>query len=165
MIKPDRIGHVVIKVRDLDRSVEFYTQVLGLDVMNNSEVPGVMKVAFLSCGRRDHHELGLLEVGPNAPAAEAAGVGMSHFAFRLKDQAALEAAYADLKAHDARVHFTVNHGVANSIYLFDPDGNELEVYADNPPEVFEHMPNSYMGTDKLAFAPNEIGIMEAMQGG
>lgn len=165
MIKPDRIGHVVIKVRDLERSLEFYTRVLGLDIMNKSEVPGVMKVAFLSCGGRDHHELGLLEIGADAPAADAASVGMSHFAFRLKDQESLEAAYADLKANDARVHFTVNHGVANSIYLYDPDGNELEVYADNPPEVFEPMPNAYMGTDKLPFAPNEIGIMEAMQGG
>jgi catechol 2,3-dioxygenase len=106
----------------------------------------------------------LAEVGADAPPAEPRSVGMAHFAFRMQDQDALEAAYAELKSSGTEIHYTVNHGVANSIYFFDPDGNELEVYADNPPEVVDAMPNPYTGTDKLPFAPHDRGIVEAMQG-
>ena len=61
MIKPERIGHVVLKVRNLARSRQFYAELLGLDLMY--EIPGM---AFLASHRRDHHEIGLMEVGEAA---------------------------------------------------------------------------------------------------
>jgi catechol-2,3-dioxygenase len=65
MIVPDRIGHVVIKVRDLERSRNFYTDVIGLKLM--MEAPKI-KMAFFASNGRDHHELGCIEVGPMRPA-------------------------------------------------------------------------------------------------
>ena len=59
MIHPDRIGHIVLKVRSLERSRPFYTEVLGLEVMK--ELPEV-KMVFLASNRRDHHEIALAEV-------------------------------------------------------------------------------------------------------
>jgi len=68
MIKAERLGHVVLKVRDLQRSRKFYTEVLGMDVM--MEVAAIPAV-FLANNRRDHHEIALFEVGPEAEGLRA----------------------------------------------------------------------------------------------
>ena len=63
MIRPERIAHVVIKVRDLERSKKFYTEVLGMQVMKDTpEIRGV----FLANHTRDHHEIALFQIGPDA---------------------------------------------------------------------------------------------------
>jgi catechol-2,3-dioxygenase len=67
MIVPDRIGHVVIKVRDIERTRKFYTDVMGLTVM--MEIPKI-KMAFFASHGRDHHELGCVEVGAEAPGPQ-----------------------------------------------------------------------------------------------
>ena len=59
---------------------------------------------------------------------------MAHVAFRLKTEKELSAAYRELKDRDVPITLTVNHGVTKSVYFLDPDGNELEVYSDNPAE-------------------------------
>ena len=64
MIVPDRIGHVVIKVRDIERSRKFYTEVMGLQLM--MELPKI-KMAFFASNGRDHHEIACMEVGADAP--------------------------------------------------------------------------------------------------
>jgi catechol-2,3-dioxygenase len=74
-ILPERIGHVVIKVRNLERSRKFYTEVLGMDVM--MDIPAVRGV-FLANNRRDHHEVALLEVVPEAAALQAKQIGLAH---------------------------------------------------------------------------------------
>jgi catechol 2,3-dioxygenase len=160
MIRPDRIGHVVIKVRDLERSKRFYREVLGLDLMGELATP---RISFLAANRNDHHEIGLLEVGPEAPDASPAAVGLVHIAFRLKNDDELVAAYRELKERGVRIHFTVDHGVTKSVYFFDPDGNELEVYSDNSPEEIAAFENAYAGMEKLGFAPEEPGLGEIFQ--
>ncbi len=157
MIRPQRIAHVVIKVRDLDRSKKFYMDVMGLDLMGEIPQP---RVAFLAAHRRDHHEIGLLEVGPQAGDPKPSDVGLVHIAFRLETEQELVAAYRELKERDVKIHFTVDHGVTRSVYFFDPDGNELEVYVDNTPERIAAMPNAYAGLEKLDFAPNELGMRD-----
>jgi catechol 2,3-dioxygenase len=92
MIRPERIGHVVIKVRNLERSRKFYTEVLGMDVM--MEIPAIHGV-FLANNRRDHHEIALFEVGPEAAGLQAKQIGLAHIAFRLRTEAELRAATAD----------------------------------------------------------------------
>jgi catechol 2,3-dioxygenase len=161
MIKAERIGHVVLKVRDLKRSRKFYTEVLGMEVMKEISQPSIV---FLANNRRDHHEVGLLEVGPQAAGPRDSDIGLLHVAFRLRSEADLRAAYKELKDNDVPISFTVNHGITKSIYFRDPDGHELEVYYDNPPEEYAKMPNSYMGMDKLDFAPDDPGLAEVMAG-
>ncbi|MGH7907367.1 MAG: VOC family protein [Candidatus Binataceae bacterium] len=159
MIHPDRIGHVVIKVRDLDRSVKFYTEVMGLELMGR--VPE-FKIAFLASNRRDHHEIGLMEVGEGAEESKFAQVGLLHVAFRMKNYEELSAAYKELSARGIRINATVDHGVAKGVYFPDPDGNELELYIDGNPEEYGKWPNGYAGREKLDFAPDAPGLVSSI---
>jgi catechol 2,3-dioxygenase len=118
MIVPDRIGHVVIKVRDIERSRDFYTDVMGLTVM--MEVPK-MKMAFFASHGRDHHELACVEVGADAPGPQKGEIGLVHIAFRLRDEEHLRAAYRELKEKHVPIVSTVDHGITKSIYFRDPD--------------------------------------------
>jgi len=160
MIKPERIGHVVIKVRELERSKKFYMETLGLQLM--MELPP-LKMAFFASNGRDHHELAIAEVGADAPSPQPKQVGLVHIAFRLNDEDHLRAAYKEFKEKNVPIVFTVDHGITKSIYFRDPDGNQLEVYCDNPPEYIAQMKeNRYLGMDKLDFAPNEPGLKDAV---
>jgi catechol 2,3-dioxygenase len=159
MIRPERIGHVVIKVRNLERSKKFYTEVVGLDLMG--EVSR-FRIAFLASNRRDHHELGLLEVGDDAPEAQFRQPGLLHVAFRLPDYETLRAKYAELKAHGVKVNATTDHGVALGVYFPDPDGNEIEFYVDGTPDHIAEFDNPYAGTGKLDFASDEPGLLDAL---
>ncbi len=161
MIVPDRIGHVVIKVRDLERSREFYTQVVGLQQM--MDLPQ-LKMAFFASNGRDHHELACIEVGKDADAQHLLEIGLQHVAFRLRDEDHLRAAYQEFKKCDVPIDFTVDHGVTKSIYFRDPDGHQLEVYCDNPPEYLAKIrTNIYAGMKKLDFAPNEPSIADFLR--
>jgi catechol 2,3-dioxygenase len=159
MIRPDRLGHLVIKVRDLERSKKFYSEVMGLELMG--EVPQ-FKIAFLSANRNDHHELGLLEVGPEADGGKFEQVGLLHFAFRMKTYNELGEAYRELKAHGVEVVATTDHGVARGVYFKDPDGNEMELYVDGDPVAFGKWENAYAGVEKLDFAEDSPGLMDSV---
>ncbi|MGD0579863.1 MAG: VOC family protein [Bryobacteraceae bacterium] len=160
MVGPDRIGHVVIKVRDLERSRKFYSEVLGLKEM--MALPEYRMVFFASNGR-DHHELACMEVGMDADAQRFRSIGLQHIAFRLRDEDHLRAAYREFKNCAVPIDFTVDHGVTKSIYFHDPDGNQLEVYCDNSPEyIAQFRGNTYAGTEKLDFASSEPSIVEAL---
>jgi catechol 2,3-dioxygenase len=155
MIRPERIGHLVLKVCNLERSRKFYTEVLGLDVMNDAPE---IRAVFLASNRRDHHEVALMEVGPDAEAPKENQVGLMHVAFKLRNEDELRAAYNELKAKKVQIHLTVNHGVAKGVYFYDPDGNELELYCDGSPEEYSKMPNPYLGINRLPFATEEPGL-------
>jgi catechol 2,3-dioxygenase len=159
MIHPERIAHVVLKVRNLEQSKKFYTETLGMHVMK--EVPQIHAV-FLSFNGRDHHEIALFEIGAQADAPRPNQTGMLHFAMRLRTEEELLAAYAELKQKNVPVSFTVNHGVSKSIYFRDPDNNELEVYTDNSIEEIDAMSNAYLGMDKLDFAADSPGLADVI---
>jgi catechol 2,3-dioxygenase len=89
-------------------------------------------------------------------------VGLLHFAFRLRSEDELRAAYQELKEKGVPVTFTVNHGVTKSVYFRDPDDNELEVYCDNNPEDYIAIPNAYLGMEKLDFAKNDRGLADVL---
>ncbi len=159
MIHPQRIAHVVLKVRDLERSRKFYTEVLGMQVMKDvSEINAV----FLSFNGQDHHEVALFQIGPQAEGPRMNQVGLLHVAFRLRSEEELRAAYQELKEKGVPVTFTVNHGVTKSVYFRDPDDNELEVYCDNNPEEYVQMPNAYLGAEKLEFAKDDRGLADML---
>ena len=158
MICPERIGHVVLKVRNVERSKKFYSEVMGLEVMK--EEPAI-KMAFFASNGRDHHEIAAIEVDATAVDSPAGAVGLSHVAFRLRDEAHLHAAYADLKKQGIEIVSAVNHGVTKSVYLRDPDGHLLEVYCDGLAEEVAKFPDPYMGTGSLDFAKDAPNFMEA----
>jgi len=123
---PDRVGHVHLKVRQVDRALSFYTETLGLTV---EERHG--RYAFLSWGER-HHDVAIQGVGEDA-AGPGPGVGMYHAAFEVQTPAALRETYERLRERGVAVS-PVDHGISKAIYFDDPDGNGLEVYLDTRDE-------------------------------
>jgi catechol 2,3-dioxygenase len=132
MLQPLRIGHVVLKVRDLDRSIAFYRDLLGFKVV--SELSNVM--IFLAADGQNHHDLALLRVGQQAPSPIPTAVGLYHVAIQLADWEAVRAAHAVL-VERGLLRGAVDHGVSRSLYTADPDGNEIELYCDAPRSEWE----------------------------
>ncbi|HVL32835.1 MAG TPA: VOC family protein [Actinomycetota bacterium] len=130
-IRPERVGHVVLKVRSLARSVPFYTDVLGFK--ENARYGG--RMAFFTATGENHHDLALMEIGDSAASAAPNAVGLFHVAIRLPSVDAVRDAYKTLRARGIPVGSS-DHGVSKSIYLEDPDGIEIELYADEPAESY-----------------------------
>lgn len=120
---PMKLGHVHLKVRELDRSVAFYTTLFGLLVEERLD-----GFAFLNDGVV-HHSLALQELGPLAPRAHPLSVGLYHVAFEVESDEAFRAFEARLEEMGIR-HQSVDHGISWATYFNDPDGNGLEVYVD-----------------------------------
>jgi catechol 2,3-dioxygenase len=118
------LGHAHLKVRDLARSVAFYTRFFDLRV--TEEIPGAF--VFLS-GGPVHHELALQQVGPDAAPPNPYGVGLYHIAFEVPERRAFAQAYNALTRAGVPVA-AVDHGISWAIYFSDPDGNGLEIYWD-----------------------------------
>jgi catechol 2,3-dioxygenase len=123
------LGHLVLYVRNLERSAAFYRDVLGWRQVI-PEVPGMPATAFSS--GRTHHELLLIEVGENAQAIpQGRRVGMYHFGLKVGDtDDELREARQRLQDADVRVVGASDHTVTHSLYILDPDGNEIELYID-----------------------------------
>ena len=121
------LGHVVLFVRDLEASRRFYGEILGFPQLE-IEMPGA---AMFSTGRT-HHELFLIEVGAHAtPIPEGRRVGMYHIGLKVGDtDDELRAALTDLQAAGVEIVGATDHTVTHSLYLLDPDGNEIELYVD-----------------------------------
>lgn len=117
-----RLGHVQLRVRDLARSRAFYERLLGWSLREAGR-----GVAFLGSGP-DHHQLALLEVGEDAPAVPFA-VGLSHVAFDVGGRDVFVDRYRRLARSGSHVS-AFDLGVSWSLYLKDPDGNEVELYCD-----------------------------------
>lgn len=123
-----KIGHAHLKVRDLDRSIAFYTRFLAL-----RETERVADhYAFLTGGDL-HHEIALQHVGPDAPAPPQHGTGLYHVAFEVPTRRAFAEAYAALTQAGISVA-TVDHRISWAMYFDDPDGNGLEIYWDTRTE-------------------------------
>ncbi|MBY0539329.1 VOC family protein [Patescibacteria group bacterium] len=118
------LGHVVLYVSNLERSANFYRDTLGF-----REIARSVGLAAFSSGRT-HHELLLLEVG-REPRQKGMEPGLYHIGFKIGDSPEdLQAAYRELKSHDVTIVGMSDHSVTHSLYILDPDGNELELYAD-----------------------------------
>jgi catechol 2,3-dioxygenase len=134
------IGHVHLKVSDIDRSLAFYEGVLGFDVMLRHGD----EAAFISAGGYHHH------IGLNTWESKGAGpppphtTGLFHTAIRFPDRKSL--AEAVKRVVDAGIPLTgaSDHGVSEAIYLRDPDDNGVELYRDRPPEEWPRNANGEM---------------------
>jgi catechol 2,3-dioxygenase len=131
------LGHLVLYVRDLARSVDFYGNVLGWHQLVPADGVGPLPfpaAAFAATSQRTHHELLLIEVGPDAtPIPPGRRVGLYHFGLKVGDSDdELREVLASLQANDVRIVGMSDHTVTHSIYIEDPDGNEIELYIDVP---------------------------------
>lgn len=136
------LGHVALYVRDLERSRRFYGDVLGWrEVRGDMPVP--IPAAAFSSGRT-HHELLLIEVDSDAARIPAGRrVGMYHFGVKVgESDAELREARQRLTEAGVRVVGASDHAVTHSLYIEDPDGNEIELYIDVQPEVWRDDPSA-----------------------
>lgn len=136
------LGHIVLYVRNLERSRWFYRDVLGWKEIGTA-FGG--KAAAFSSGRT-HHELLLIEVGEDAaPIPAGRRVGMYHFGLKVgeSDDELREALETVLRA-GVRVVGASDHTVTHSLYIEDPDGNEIELYIDVQPAEWKDDPSKVM---------------------
>ena len=139
------VGHVVLKVRSLERAAHFYGNVLGLKEVGRLGT----KMAFFSAGT-NHHDLAVLEVGAGAALPDRGAVGLYHVALKIGDDLeALRAAKAHLDAHGVEILALREHRVSQSIYLNDPDGNGLELFVDADPAIWREDPSRVATTEPL----------------
>ena len=120
------IGHVHLKVSDLERSVQFYSEVLGFEIttrMGN-------QAAFLSAGGYHHHiGLNTWESKDGSPPP-APSTGLYHFAILMPSRKELARVVQRLVDHDWPIDGAADHGVSEAVYLHDPDETGIEIYAD-----------------------------------
>lgn len=123
------LGHVVLYVRELQRSVEFYTAIVGLEVV--ATVFGGRAAALT--GGRTHHELLLIEVG-DAPAPPAGHrLGLYHIGWKIGDDIdTLRQKLKQIEQEQVPLDGMSDHTISQSLYIRDPDGNEIELFVDNP---------------------------------
>lgn len=121
------IGHVHLKVRDLERAREFYTKVLGLTITEH-----LGRYLFLSYGH-EHHDVALNEVGSEADRPKKTSVGLYHFAIEVATLSEFKAFYYRLQRFNVLVR-PRDQGISKTLYFEDPDGNGIELYVDTRSE-------------------------------
>ena len=131
-IKPKKLGHLVLKVRDIHESVRIYTEVLGLEVSDWIEE----QMVFLRCGS-DHHDLGLFQLPDNSPdlnnISSEGSPGLEHFSYEVEDYREVERAVSILQEKNIEiVRGPGKHGPGENVFLVfrDPDGNFVEIYCE-----------------------------------
>jgi catechol 2,3-dioxygenase len=126
-----RVGHVHLRVADLDRALGFYRDALGFGVTADARAAG-LDMVLLAAGDY-HHHIGLNTWGSAGATAPARGhSGLYHVAFLYPDRRELGRAVRRLLAHDYPIDHASDHGGTVSVYLDDPDGNGVELYYDRP---------------------------------
>jgi catechol 2,3-dioxygenase len=143
------IGHVHLKVADLDRALGFYCDVLGFEVTQRLDRSAV----FLSAGGYHHHiALNTWESRGGSPPPPGT-TGLYHVAIRYPDRAALAGALRRLQDAGIPLEGASDHGVSEALYLSDPDRNGIELYRDRPEAEWPRTPDG-----KLAMYSRPIDL-------
>lgn len=149
-----RIGHVHLKVANLERALEFYSGVLGFELMLRYGD----SAAFVSAGGY-HHHIGLNTWESKDGDAPTTGTtGLYHLAIVYPSRAALGDALQRLLAAGIQLEGAADHGVSEALYLRDPDGNGVELYCDRPPELW---PRDEAAALKMFTAPLDLSTLLA----
>ncbi|HEU4907211.1 MAG TPA: VOC family protein [Solirubrobacterales bacterium] len=132
------IGHVHLKVADLDRALDFYCGVLGFELQQRIGD----EAAFVSAGGY-HHHIGLNTWhSRDAPPPPVRSTGLFHVAIRYPDRRTLADALQRLTEAGIQLEGASDHGVSEALYLRDPDGNGIELYRDRPRDEWPRLPDS-----------------------
>jgi catechol 2,3-dioxygenase len=144
-----RIGHVHLRVADLDRAIDFYTRVLGFELVTRYGT----QAAFLSAGGY-HHHIGLNTWESKGATPPPPGhTGLYHTAFLYPDRKSLAQALRRVVEAGVELSGASDHGVSEAIYLDDPDGNGVEIYRDRPEADWPRNPD---GSIKMSNAPLDL---------
>jgi len=144
-MKARYLGHVVYYVKELERSLAFYRDLLGFQEIGRA-FGG--KAAALTSGRT-HHELLLIEVGDVTPPPQGDHLGLYHIGIKIGDSLdELRAAKHDLERANIAITGVSDHTVSQSLYLADPDGNEIELYVDADPAIWKKDPKAVLTPTK-----------------
>ena len=128
-VKLERIGHCALRVKDVERSKKFYTEVLGFQLMEEDPEHGGV---FMSLPG-DSHTIDVFQVDDTSSEAPVQGsVGLVHVAFKVSSYDGLREAYDSLQAAGVEVLRAIDHVSQRSIYFSDPDGHGLEIYYEYP---------------------------------
>ncbi|MGH6889911.1 MAG: VOC family protein [Rhizomicrobium sp.] len=155
-----KIGHVLIAVHDLARSKEFYTRVLGFEILEEDPDHGGL---FMTIGEGTHM-IDLVPLPGTQPPAVPQSIaevrpslGFGHVAFAVGSAGDLRRAYFELIDFQVRVLAAIDHESQESVYFCDPDGNMLEIYWERP-DAREIFRRGRKDQDKsITFARDEIG--------
>jgi len=148
------IGHVHLKVADLKRSIKFYTEILGFEVMTKWGDNAV----FLSAGGY-HHHIGLNTwESANGNPPPKGSTGLYHFAILVPNRKELARIFKRLKKYKWPIEGVSDHGVSEAIYLKDPDDNGIEIYFDKPREKWQ-----YDSEGKLVMFTRPLDINNLLQ--
>jgi catechol 2,3-dioxygenase len=132
-----RIGHVHLKVADLERALKFYRDVLGFELTQHLG----RQAAFLSAGGY-HHHIGLnIWESAGGPPPPSGTTGLYHVAILYPTRASLADALRRVRAAGIELDGASDHGVSEALYLRDPDGNGVELYWDHPKEQWPRTPD------------------------
>ncbi len=149
-----RVGHIHLKVADLERSIAFYREVLGFELTQRFG----HGAAFLSAGGY-HHHIGLnIWESRGGPAPSPGTTGLYHVAFLYPDRASLAEALGRLLEAGIALEGAADHGVSEALYLRDPDGNGVELYRDRPEADW---PRDAAGNLAMVTEPLDLGALLA----
>lgn len=151
------IGHVHLRVADLERALAFYCGVLGFELTQKMGD----QAAFVSAGGY-HHHIGLNTWESLGGAAPPRGsTGLYHLAIRYPDRASLADALRRVRAAGIPLDGTADHGVSEALYLRDPDGNGVELYRDRPREEW---PRTASGELAMYTRPLDlVGLLSVLE--
>jgi catechol 2,3-dioxygenase len=144
-VSVSKVGHIVLRVQDLERSLSLYCGVLGLTEVARRDF-GEGPMAFLSTGN-SHHDIALVETGATGSRSD---VGLHHFALKVGDSLSdLAEVKRALAARGVAVHMTLDHRVSQGLYISDPDGNLIELYVDADAQLWRNDPSVVANSDPL----------------
>ncbi|HEX6687380.1 MAG TPA: VOC family protein [Solirubrobacterales bacterium] len=148
------IGHVHLKVADLDRALDFYCGVLGFELQQRIGD----EAAFVAAGGY-HHHIGLNTWHSRGASPPPAGsTGLFHLAIRYPDRRSLADALRRISQADILLGGASDHGVSEALYLNDPDGNGIELYRDRPREEWPRSP----GGEELAIVTEPLDLRDLL---
>ena len=148
-----RIGHVHLKVADLERALAFYRGVLGFEVMQQRD--GAM---FVSAGGYHHHIAFNIWESRGGSPPPAGSTGLYHVAILYPTRAALADALRRLRAANIPLEGASDHGVSEALYLRDPDGNGIELYRDRAQAEWPRTPDG-----KLAMITRRLDLDDLLR--
>ena len=145
-MKAHYLGHVVFYVREMKRSLAFYRNLLGFELVGEMKHP--LNAVALTSGRT-HHEILLIEVGAAPPPQKGHRLGLYHIGIKMVDSLdELRTVRNELNEAGVLISGMSDHTVSQSLYLEDPDGNEVELYVDDPSVDWKKDPAAVVATIK-----------------